>query len=215
MRFTFYIIVMRYPNLTQERELWSLGYKTVAGLDEAGRGAWAGPVVAGVAVLSAETKISGLKDSKLLTPEKREELYSELTARVDWGVGVIEPKQIDELNILRATRLAMKTAIDSLPKSPEFALLDAVRIGDLSCRQRAVTKGDRKVMTIAAASIIAKVTRDRIMNELHTKYPRYGFDINKGYGTKLHQDMLAKHGPSPVHRMSYRPLQDKAIPLFS
>lgn len=204
-----YLIIkeMRYPNFSQERELWSLGYTAVAGLDEAGRGAWAGPVVAGAAVLSPDTKIAGLKDSKLLTPEKRELLYKELTAEIDWAIGVVEPEQIDKINILQASRLAMKMAISALKCQPDFALLDAVRIGDLQCRQRAVIKGDRKVMTIAAASIIAKVSRDRLMIKYHEEFPQYGFAIHKGYGTKPHQESLQKFGPSPIHRLSYKPLR--------
>jgi len=200
---------MKYPNFSQERELWSLGYTAVAGLDEAGRGAWAGPVVAGAAVLSPDTKISGLKDSKLLTPEKRYLLYKGLTTEIDWAVGIVEPEQIDKINILQASRLAMKTAISALKCRPDFALLDAVRIGDLECRQRAVIKGDRKVMTIAAASIIAKVSRDRLMTQYHKEFPQYGFDVHKGYGTRQHRESLQAHGPSPIHRLSYKPLQEQ------
>lgn len=200
---------MFYPNFSQEKELWSLGYQRVAGLDEAGRGAWAGPVVAAAVVLSPEKSITGLKDSKLLSAEQRESLYEELVEKFDWAVGIVEPKQIDELNILQASRLAMKIALTKLAKSPDFALLDAVRIGDLECRQRSVIKGDRKVMTIAAASIIAKVTRDRLLVKLHEKYPEYKFDLHKGYGTKLHQEMLQKYGPSPEHRLSYKPISKR------
>ena len=144
---------MRYPNFSHERELWSLGYTAVAGLDESGRGAWAGPVVAAAVILPRSFKITGLKDSKLLTADKRDTLYEALVTAVDWGVGIVAADQIDRLNILRASRLAMKQALTALKTVPDFALLDAVRIGDLGCRQRAVIKGDRKVMTIAAASL--------------------------------------------------------------
>jgi len=207
---------MRYPNLSQERELWELGYKSVAGIDEAGRGAWAGPVVAGAVILprtraeasgSGSLSIKGLRDSKLLSPEQRDGLYEEVVAKADWGVGLAENDEIDSLNILRATRLAMKRALAGLSRQPDFAILDAVRIGDLDCRQRAVIKGDQKVMSVAAASIIAKVTRDRLLTKLNEQYPDYGFDLHKGYGTKLHQEMLAKHGPSSIHRLSYKPLR--------
>lgn len=200
---------MRYPNFSQERELRSLGYKNIAGVDEAGRGSWAGPVVAAAVVLDTEEKIIGLKDSKLLSLEKREELYEMITTKVAWGVGMVEPAQIDKLNILVATRIAMKQALEKLPQSPDFALLDAVRIGDLACRQRSVIKGDLKIMSIAAASIIAKVTRDRLLVQLHNQHPEYRFDIHKGYGTKLHREKLAKFGPSPIHRFSYKPFQQK------
>jgi ribonuclease HII len=200
---------MHYPNFSQEKELWSQGYKNIAGIDEAGRGAWAGPVVAAAAILTGRENIKGLKDSKLLSPKKRATLFVELTAKIVWGVGIIAPAQIDELNILVATRLAMKQALANLSCSPDFTLIDAVRIGDLNCRQRAVIKGDRKIMSIAAASIIAKVTRDNLLINLHQTYPQYGFDVHKGYGTKLHREKLAVFGPCPLHRMSYRPLRKK------
>lgn len=197
---------MRYPNLSQEKELWSQGYKYVVGIDEAGRGAWAGPVVAAAAILTGREKISGLKDSKLLSPLKRQRLFLELKAQVIWGVGIIAPAQIDKYNILIATRMAMKQAVASLSCQPDFALIDAVSIGDLGCRQRAVIKGDRKIMSIAAASIIAKVTRDDLLVKLHCSYPQYGFDVHKGYGTKLHREKLKLFGPCAIHRLSFRPL---------
>lgn len=197
---------MRYPNLSQEKELWSRGYKYVAGIDEAGRGAWAGPVVAAAAILTGREKVAGLRDSKLLTPSQRRRIFLELKNKIIWGVGVIAPAQIDSLNILVATRMAMKQAVANLACPPDFALVDAVRIGDLQCRQRAVIKGDRKIMSIAAASIIAKVTRDDLLVKLHCSYPQYGFDVHKGYGTKLHREKLKLFGPCAIHRLSFRPL---------
>ena len=200
---------MRYPNLSQEKKLWSQGYKYVAGIDEAGRGAWAGPVVAAAAILTGREKITGLKDSKLLSSPQRRRLFFELKTKITWGVGVVAPAQIDSFNILVATRMAMKQAVANLSCPPDFALVDAVRIGGLGCRQRAVIKGDKKIMSIAAASIIAKVTRDDLLIKLHRSYPQYGFDVHKGYGTKLHREKLTLFGPCAIHRLSFRPLCEK------
>lgn len=197
---------MRYPNFQQERELTKLGYRVIAGVDEAGRGAWAGPVVAAAVVLPADFSIRGVNDSKKITALKREELYHELIDCVDWGVGVVANTVIDQLNILCATRVAMRQALDQLKQKPDFVLMDAVRIGDLPWRQRAVIKGDYKVMSIAAASIIAKVTRDKLLCDLHRQLPHYRFDLHKGYGTKVHQEMIEQYGVSKIHRRTYRPL---------
>lgn len=197
---------MRYPNFNQEKELQELGYRVIAGVDEAGRGAWAGPVVAAAVVLPPDFNIRGVNDSKKITALKREELYRELVATVDWGVGVIANTVIDQLNILCATRVAMRQALDQLKQKPDFVLLDAVRIGDLPWRQRAVVKGDYKVMSIAAASIIAKVTRDHLLQLLHQEMPQYRFDLHKGYGTKVHQAMIKKYGVSEAHRKTYKSL---------
>ena len=199
-------LFMRYPNFQHERELKELGYRAIAGVDEAGRGAWAGPVVAAAVVLPADFSIRGIGDSKKITPIKREELYRELIATVDWGVGVVSNIVIDQINILRATRVAMRQALGGLKAAPDFVLVDAVRIGDLPWRQRAVVKGDYQVMSIAAASIIAKVTRDNLLRNLHRQWPNYRFDLHKGYGTKVHQAMIKKYGVSTVHRKTYKPL---------
>lgn len=199
---------MRYPNFQQERELTKLGYRVIAGVDEAGRGAWAGPVVAAAVVLPADFSIRGVNDSKKITALKREELYHELIDCVDWGVGVVANTVIDQLNILCATRVAMRQALDQLKQKPDFVLMDAVRIGDLPWRQRAVIKGDYKVMSIAAASIIAKVTRDNLLHGLHQQLPHYRFDLHKGYGTKVHQEMIKKYGVSEAHRKTYKPLMN-------
>lgn len=197
---------MRYPNFNHERELARRGYQVVAGVDEAGRGAWAGPVVAAAVVLPADFSVRGIADSKKVTAIKRAELYQELIHKADWGVGVVDNAVIDQINILGATRVAMRRALSQLKKPPDFVLLDAVRIDDLPCRQRAVIRGDYKVMSIAAASIIAKVTRDRLLTDLHQKLPNYRFDLHKGYGTKGHQKMIKKYGVSAVHRKTYKPL---------
>ncbi len=197
---------MKYPNFSQEKELAKLGYKTIAGIDEAGRGAWAGPVVAAAVVISEKFDVKGVKDSKLVLAKKREELFEAITKSADFGVGIMENEIIDELGILNATRVAMREALEDLKCSPDFALIDAVRIGNLSCRQRYIIRGDRKVMSIAAASIVAKVTRDRILLKLHKNFPQYCFDKHKGYGTRLHQEMIMKHGPCGLHRKSYAPI---------
>ncbi len=197
---------MRYPNFNHERELTKLGYRVVAGVDEAGRGAWAGPVVAAAVVLPVDFSIRGIADSKKITAIKRAELYRELIGAVDWGVGIVPNTVIDQINILRATRVAMRQALSELKAAPDFVLIDAVRIGDLPCRQRSVIKGDYKVMSIAAASIIAKVTRDNLLRDLHRSLPNYRFDLHKGYGTKVHQAMIKKYGVSGAHRKTYKPL---------
>lgn len=197
---------VRCPNFQHERELTKLGYRVIAGVDEAGRGAWAGPVVAAAVVLPSDFSVRGINDSKKLTADSRQRLYQELIACVDWSVGVVANTVIDQINILAATRVAMRQALGALKRAPDFVLIDAVRIGDLPWRQRAVVRGDCQVMSIAAASIIAKVTRDRLLLDLHKTMPRYRFDLHKGYGTKVHQEMIRKYGVSEVHRKTYRPL---------
>lgn len=199
---------MKYPNFENEKELSHLGYKRICGIDEAGRGSWAGPVVAGAAVLPDVFKLDGLKDSKLLTSKKRDELFEVLIHKVDHGVGIVDNQKIDEIGILKATRLAMFQALSNLSSKPDFALLDAMRVGNLPCKQRYIVHGDLKVVSIAAASVIAKVTRDRILNELGKKkeFLRYGFAKHKGYGTKLHHEAILKYGICSLHRISYKPI---------
>ncbi len=182
------------------------GAALCCGVDEAGRGAWAGPVVAAAVVLPPKFCVKGIADSKKLTADSRERLYKELLDCVDWGVGIVANTVIDQLNILCATRVAMRQALGGLKATPDFVLMDAVQIGDLPWRQRAVIKGDYKVMSIAAASIIAKVTRDNLLRDLHRQLPHYRFDLHKGYGTKVHQEMIRKYGVSEAHRKTYRPL---------
>lgn len=189
-----------------EREVWQC-HRHVAGLDEAGRGAWAGPVVAAAVIFDSDCRIEGVDDSKKLSPAKREKLYAEITAScVSYGVGIVDSRTVDEINILQATKMAMLRAIDGLNPQPEFLLID----GNMTIRspvpQRAVIDGDALSFTIAAASILAKVTRDRLMVGLSGEYPHYGFERHKGYGTKFHQDALEAHGISAVHRMSYAPI---------
>jgi ribonuclease HII len=180
----------------------------VAGVDEAGRGPLAGPVVAGAVILDPARKIPGLQDSKLLSPSEREALFDlirEEAAAI--GVGIADPVVIDRVNILEATRLAMLEALGKLSPSPEMVLTDAVTLPQLPCPQKALIRGDRRSASIAAASIIAKVTRDRLMTEYDARFPQYGFSRHKGYPTREHYAALAAHGPSPIHRMTFRGVQ--------
>ncbi len=191
-----------------EEDVISQGYSVVAGIDEAGRGPLAGPVVAAAVILPDGDKIDGLNDSKKLTEKKRELLYSEIIERAHFGVGIIDEETIDRVNIYQATRLAMKQAVCDLSKQPVFLLLDGNMTIDLEIKQLAIVKGDSKSASIAAASIIAKVTRDRMMVEMHTKYPEYGFNKHKGYPTKAHVESIAKHGITPFHRKSFSPVSN-------
>jgi ribonuclease HII len=192
-----------------EKLLWSKGVSLVAGIDEAGRGPLAGPVVAAVAVLPAKFSLAGLNDSKQLTEEFREELFEALTATgalVCYGIGIAEPAEIDRFNILRATFLAMQRAIAALPMQPEHLLIDGLPVPVFQQPQTAIVGGDGKSKSIAAASVIAKVTRDRMMRKWHSEFPQYSFDRNKGYGTREHLESLQIHGPCPIHRRSFAPV---------
>lgn len=184
-----------------------LGSGPVAGVDEAGRGPWAGPVVAAAVILDPTRIPSGISDSKALTPEVREGLYEMIQASASVGVGIAEVDRIDRDNILNATMWAMSQAVAGLATQPGLVLVDGNRCPPLSCKTRAVVKGDALCLSIAAASIIAKVTRDRLMVELARDWPDYGFERHKGYGTPEHRAALRRHGPSPNHRRSFRPVQ--------
>ncbi len=176
----------------------------ICGIDEAGRGPLAGPVVAGAVILPNDRPILYLNDSKKLSAKKREALYNEImTSGAYVGVGIIDAGQIDEINILQATYEAMREAVGKLPVKPEVLLNDAVTIPDVDILQVPIIKGDGKSVSIAAASIIAKVTRDRIMEEYDKKYPGYGFAAHKGYGTKAHIEALKEQGPVPIHRKTF------------
>ncbi|EKX45680.1 hypothetical protein GUITHDRAFT_48118, partial [Guillardia theta CCMP2712] len=184
----------------------------VAGVDEAGRGPLAGPVVAAAVILPAEEEemLRGIKDSKKMTEEEREACYETLTQskKVTIGVSVIEHEVIDEINILQATMLGMSSAVKQLEEPPDFVLVDGNRCpSDLSAPSQAIVKGDSKCMAIAAASIIAKVTRDRIMKEHHERWPVYDFAQHKGYGTSRHVAAISKHGPCPIHRKTFEPIK--------
>lgn len=188
---------------TEER-LRREGYRVIAGIDEAGRGPLAGPVVAAVVILPQDFTLKGVNDSKKLTPLKRLELYSQITEKaVDYGVGTVSSKEIDRLNILQATYKAIQLALAGLKCTPDCLLLDALTLPGCSVRQKKIVKGDEKCFSIAAASIIAKVERDRLMDNLHKLYPIYNFLSNKGYGTKEHIQAIKKYGPCPVHRRTF------------
>lgn len=185
-----------------EREYESLGY--VCGIDEVGRGPLAGPVVAGAVILPKDCQILYLNDSKQLSAKKREELYDMIMAEaVSVGLGFVGPERIDEINILQATYEAMREAIGKLAPKPDVLLNDAVTIPGVAIRQVPIIKGDAKSVSIAAASIVAKVTRDRLMEQYDGVFPEYGFAANKGYGAAAHIEALRKYGPTPIHRRSF------------
>lgn len=175
---------------------------SIAGVDEAGRGPLAGPVVAACCILPLDCMIDGINDSKKLSEPKREKLYCEITASAVFKVSVIPQEVIDEINILRATKRAMAECIENMPVKPELVLIDAVDV-KVSVPIKSIIKGDEQSYNIAAASIIAKVTRDRLMRDYDNLYPQYGFAKNKGYGTKEHIEALKKCGPCPLHRKSF------------
>lgn len=185
-----------------EREYAGLG--PICGVDEAGRGPLAGPVAAGAVILPADVRILRLNDSKKLSPKVRDELFDEIKEKaIAWNVAVVSPARIDEINILQATYEAMREAIDGLSTAPGVLLNDAVSIPGISIRQVPIIKGDAKSISIAAASILAKVTRDRMMEEYGRVYPEYGFEKHKGYGTAAHMDAIRRLGPCPIHRRTF------------
>ncbi len=181
----------------------------VAGVDEAGRGPLAGPVVVAAVILASGNPINGLDDSKMLSERQREALYPLIKARaIAWSVVEIHSEEIDRINILQATLLGMKKAIGQLSPAPTLALVDGNRAPDLSCEVRTIVQGDRLEPAISAASILAKVTRDRVMKEMHCRYPVYGFDRHKGYPTPEHLRRLEEHGPCAIHRRSFAPVRN-------
>ena len=195
---------MSILTLEFENQLWDIG-QIPAGVDEAGRGPLAGPVVAASVILSKENPIDGLNDSKALTPQKRSLLYDIISEKsVSFAVGIIENDVIDQINILQSTIKAMESSILGLTVKPDLVYIDGNRPTTLEIRQQTIVKGDTKCQSIAAASIIAKVTRDRIMEKLHEIYPQYGFLKHKGYPTKEHYEAIKIYGPSPVHRLSFK-----------
>jgi ribonuclease HII len=198
------------PTTKREVELWDKGYLKIAGIDEAGRGAWAGPVVAAAVVIDKNHKtLNDITDSKLLSPKKRVELYEIVTENVsDFGVGIVDHITIDKIGILNATKLASKQAVEMLKSSPDYLLTDALDLKDyVDIFHEAHIKGDQKIYSISCASIIAKVTRDNIMESLDGGYERYAFGKHKGYGTKLHMEKLDEFGVSDIHRKSYKPIK--------
>ncbi len=210
-----------FPNFREEKKLWKKGFKRVACLDEAGRGPLAGPVTAAAVYIIANCKlqITNLRDSKKLTPERREELFKILTKNpaIEWGIGKVSEKVIDKINILESTKLAMVRAVKKLKRRPDFLILDGnftlpvkylAKAGiNPNTPQRAIVKADEKVFSCSAASILAKVYRDKLMQGYHKKYPHYGFKKHKGYPTSFHFKMLKKYGPCRIHRKSFRPVK--------
>lgn len=189
---------------TLENEIYAEGFSLICGVDEAGRGPLAGPVCAAAVILPRGLEIDGLDDSKKLSEKKREKLFDDIVnAAVSYGIAFAGVEEIEEHNILGATFMAMNRAIGQLSPKPELALIDGNRNKGICIESRCVVKGDSKCADIAAASILAKVTRDRYMLEMAEKYPQYRFEQHKGYGTKLHYEMLREYGPSPIHRRDF------------
>lgn len=187
-----------------ENDLYKQGYNIICGIDEAGRGPLCGPVVAASVILPKGLYIEGLNDSKKISEKKREHLYNEIVEKsIAYSVGVSDVKVIEEVNILNATRLAMKQAVEGLKVVPEFALVDAEKKVPINIPYTPIIKGDSLSCSIAAASIIAKVTRDKMLIEMDKEYPEYGFLKNKGYGTKSHIEAIKQHGICPIHRPSF------------
>lgn len=197
-----------------EKRLRGIGVARIAGIDEAGRGALAGPVVAAAVILPEKFRRRRLNDSKQLAPELRQEIYRDLVgnASIVWAVGIVDSIEIDRINILRATHQAMRAAIAALNSQPEHVLIDGLPVFPFPLPQTAIIEGDCLSVSIAAASVIAKVTRDRIMRDFCEEFPEYCFSQHKGYGTPLHLTKLHEHGPCPIHRRSFEPV---AQPVFA
>jgi ribonuclease HII len=198
-----------------EHAAWRRGVSRLAGVDEAGRGPLAGPVVAAAVVLAPGTRIRGVDDSKRLDAEQRAELFEIIHAKaMGVGVAVVDHLTIDRINILQATRLAMAQALGALAVAPDLVLTDFVEVPGLACPQRNLVEGDRRSASVAAASIVAKVTRDRIMEDAHREFPLYGFVRHKGYATPEHREALERHGPCSLHRRTFAGLWNQ-LSLFS
>jgi ribonuclease HII len=195
-----------------ERALRPEGVATIAGVDEVGRGCWAGPVYAAAAILPDGLKHRHLNDSKILIAEYREEISHFLCTHTEihWSIGIASVEEIDTHNILQASLLAMRRAVQGLRLQPHLCLIDGNKKAGLPCEEKTIVDGDALCPSIAAASVIAKVARDRAMSDLAALYPAYGLDKHKGYGTPEHQRALALHGPSPIHRQSFRPIREHA-----
>jgi ribonuclease HII len=200
-----------------ERRLRALGISTIAGIDEAGRGALAGPVVAAAVVLPEKFRHRRLNDSKQLLPERREEIYHELIGNgaIFWAIGIVDSVEIDTINILRASHKAMRIATAALGLQPDHVLIDGLPVFPFPLPQTAIIDGDCFSLSIAAASVIAKVTRDTIMRDFCARFPEYCFSQHKGYGTELHLIKLHEHGPCPIHRRSFEPVAQPVFPFAS
>ena len=202
-------------SLRHEKFLRAQGCRVIAGIDEAGRGPLAGPVVAAVVILPEKFRHRYLRDSKQLTANQRETIYTELTGRADvfWSADVVDNEEIDRLNILRASHEAMRRALARLPSQPEHLLIDGRPVPEMPIAQTALVGGDSLSFTIAAASVIAKVTRDRLMVAMDAQHPGYEFSHHKGYATALHLERLKAHGPCPIHRRSFLPVAQTVLSL--
>lgn len=199
-----------------EKTVYRNGFTFVAGIDEAGRGPLAGPVMAAAVILPVGLSINGVDDSKKLTPDKREKLFEIIMAQaLSVGVGIMSPAEIDRINILQATRRAMLAAVQQLSPQPDYLLIDGISSIDSAVPQKTIKKGDSLSLSIAAASIIAKVTRDRLMIEMDSKYPGYGFAGHKGYGSAAHMDAIRRLGPSPIHRLTFGGVKEYVDCTFS
>jgi ribonuclease HII len=201
------------PNLEFEKQLWEEGFRIIAGLDEAGRGAWAGPVYAAAVILPNDERIldllSGVRDSKMMTSRQRERWKDCIrSASIAWAVGSATNDEIDEIGILPATCLAMQRALDEFRNPPHHLLVDYIEISHCACPQLSIPKGDCRSLSIAAASVLAKTSRDACMLKMDEKYPEYGFARHKGYGTALHQRSLLDSGPCEIHRKTFRPIRE-------
>ena len=208
------------PSLDFEQKIWADNMPYIAGLDEAGRGAWAGPVAAAAVILPQSPdlikNLAGVKDSKLMTVKQRETWAKKVkTTALTWAVGFSTHAEIDQMGIIPATRLAMRRALEALDPQPNYLLIDALRLPTINLPQEDLIKGDRRSLSIAAASVLAKTARDAWMREQDALYPNYAFGKHKGYGTKQHQTALAEHGPSPIHRLSFNPLREGLFEAFS
>lgn len=193
----------------KEEQIRAQGYQWMAGVDEAGRGPLAGPVVAAAVIINAGDKIPGVRDSKLLTSGQREHLYHIITDRaLSWGVGIVGPRDIEKHNILQATIKAMKEAVLNLDPSPDFLLIDGITPLPLDMPQQTIKKGDARCPSISAASIVAKVTRDRLMLEYHRVYPLYNFACHKGYPTKEHREAIRRYGCCEIHRKTFKGVKE-------
>lgn len=203
------------PDLALESALHARDLHRVAGIDEAGRGPLAGPVAAAAVILPKNFRCPGLDDSKKVSPKKRDLLYDTITGTPGllWAVATASREEIDSINILRATHLAMRRAAEALDPLPDHCLIDGLPVRDFPLPYDAVVKGDSKSLSIAAASIIAKVTRDRIMREIDAEFPQFGFAKHQGYGTKAHLEALRTHGPCRHHRRSFQPVAQLSLPL--
>ncbi|MDO5472965.1 MAG: ribonuclease HII [Akkermansia sp.] len=203
------------PDLSAEQAAIAAGYHRVCGIDEAGRGPLAGPVVAAAVILPPDYELPGLNDSKKLTARRREELFASLMAdeSVQKCIATADVQEIDELNILRATHLAMARAAQGLVPPPSYCLIDGLAVPNFPLPSTNLVKGDARSLSIAAASVLAKVTRDRYMTELAREYPQYGFDRHAGYGTKAHMQAIRQYGITPHHRRSFAPVAQMELPL--